>query len=297
MATAPQLGRRGCRANRTIVSYHGAPMSATRPPGSSLGPTTRPGGHHHRRRSRRTGLVTVAVAACVVAGGAAAVVVLTSGSPVRSSAAGGTAAGRAASTTSTALATTTDPPTTTVPPTSTTDAGRLPQTGAFPTSTSPQFQAEMAALWQGVVSGSPVTARPAFLPESAYLQLKTIAGPGSDYTDRLLVNFSADVGAAHALLAQDAGTASLVSVNVPEQYGHWIPPRVCDNSVGYYEVANSRVVYQEGGQVRSFGIASLISWRGEWYVVHLGAILRSTSQGTVEDPEIGAGSSPDSTTC
>ena len=67
------------------------------------------------------------------------------------------------------------------------------------------------------------------------------------------------------------------------------PTGVCDNRVGYYEVANSRVVYQENGQVHSFGIASLISWRGEWYVVHLGAILRSTSQGIVEDPEIGPG--------
>ena len=140
-------------------------------------------------------------------------------------------------------------------------------------------------------------ARPAFFPEGAYLQLKTIIDPASDYTNRLLAEFAADLVAAHALLGQKAGTASLVAVNVPEQYGHWIPPGVCDNGVGYYEVANSRVVYQEDGAVRSFGIASLISWRGGWYIVHLGAILRSTSQGIVEDPEIGPGSSPDSTTC
>jgi hypothetical protein len=199
------------------------------------------------------------------------------------------------------VATTTNPPTTLTPttltPTTTSDPGSLPQTAAFPESTSPQFQAEMTALWQGVVSGSPAAARPAFFPESAYLQLKTIADPASDYTSRLLADFSADLGVAHALLGLNAGTASLVSVDVPEQYGHWIPPRVCDNSVGYYEVANSRVVYQENGQIRSFGIASLISWRGEWYVVHFGAILRSTSEGIVEDPEIGPGDSPDSTTC
>ena len=271
-------------------------MTASPPPDSPLGPTIRPGGRHRRRRSRRAGFVAAVAAASVVAGGAA--VVLTSGSSGRPSAAGGTTAGRVASTTSASdAATAADPPTTTVPPTSTTDAGSLHQTGAFPTSTSPQFQAEMAAFWQGVVSGSPLAARPAFFPEGAYLQLKTIADPASDYTDRLLADFAADLDAAHALLDHDAGTATLVTVNVPEQYGHWIPPRVCDNSVGYYEVANSRVVYQEDGQVRSFGIASLISWRGEWYVVHLGAILRSTSHGTVEDPEIGPGTSSDSMTC
>ncbi len=155
----------------------------------------------------------------------------------------------------------------------------------------------MAALWEGIRSGSPVVARAAFFPEGAYVQLKTVADPASDYAGRLLADFAADLNAAHALLDQEGGTASFFTVNVPEQYGHWVPPGVCDNRVGYYEVANSRVVYQQDGQVRSFGIASLISWRGEWYVVHLGAILRPSSQGIVEDPEMGQGNSPDSTTC
>jgi hypothetical protein len=56
-------------------------------------------------------------------------------------------------------------------------------------------------------------------------------------------------------------------------------------------------VYQLGGVEKSFGIASLISWRGEWYVVHLGAILRSGSGGEVDEPATGAGYSAPSTTC
>ncbi len=230
-----------------------------------------------------------AVVVCVAGGGVA--IVLASSSPRHDTAS-----------TTTTRAVTTEPPAAsttaaTASPTSTTDPGTLPQTGEFPPSSSPQFQAEMAALWQGVISGSPAVAGRAFFPESAYVQLKTIAGPASDFTNRLLSDFAADLEAAHALLGQDAEGATLVSVNVPQQYGHWIPPGVCDNRVGYYEVANSRVEYQEGGQLRSFGIASLISWRGEWYVVHLGAILRSGSAGIVEDPELGPGTSPDSRTC
>jgi hypothetical protein len=271
-------------------------MTASSPLEPPLGPTVRRSGGNHHRRSRRAGLVGGVVIACVIAGGV--VVALTASQPVRPSGSGGTAAGRVNSTTSTTdVATTVGPPATTVPTTVTIAAGSLPQTDQFPMSTSPQFQAEMATLWQGVVSDSPTAASPAFFPEGAYLQLKTIAGAESDYTDRLLADFAADLGAAHDLLGQDSGTASLIAVNVPEQYGHWVPPGVCDNGVGYFEVANSRVVYQEDGQVRSFGIASLISWRGEWYVVHLGAVLRPTSQGVVEDPENGPGSSPDSTTC
>jgi hypothetical protein len=89
----------------------------------------------------------------------------------------------------------------------------------------------------------------------------------------------------------------LLSVAVPSRYAHWVPPGVCANRIGYYEVGQSRLVYEEGGVVRSFGIASLISWRGVWYVVHLGAVVRSGSAGVVDDPETGPGVSPPSTSC
>jgi len=146
------------------------------------------------------------------------------------------------------------------------------------------------------VTGSLNAARPAFFPESAYLQVKSIADPAADYQDRLLAEFSADLAAAHALLGGDTA-ATLVSVDVPSQFAHWVPPGVCDNGVGYFEVPNSRVVYQLDGQIRSFGIASMISWRGVWYVVHLGAVVRSTDQGLVDDPEVGPGAPVDLVTC
>ena len=49
-------------------------------------------------------------------------------------------------------------------------------------------------------------------------------------------------------------------------------------------MAGARVVYRLGGQLRSFGIASLISWRGRWYVVHFGAVLRNAAVGLVDQP-------------
>jgi hypothetical protein len=147
------------------------------------------------------------------------------------------------------------------------------------------------------VSNSVATAMPAFFPEAAYLQLKTIGGVQSDFEDRLVGDYGLDIGAAHAQLGADAAQAQFVGVSVPSSYGHWVAPGVCDNDVGYFEVPNSRVVYQVDGQTRSFGIASMISWRGQWYVVHLGAILRSGSQGEVDDPETGPGSSAPSSTC
>jgi hypothetical protein len=155
----------------------------------------------------------------------------------------------------------------------------------------------MSALWSGIVTNSVTVALPAFFPQSAYEQLKTISGAQSDYADRLVGDYSLDITAAHNLLGTSPSSAVLVGVNVPAKYGHWIPPGVCDNRIGYFEVANSRIVYGQDGVTRSLGIASLISWRGTWYVVHLGAILRSAATGVVHDPEIGPGNSPPSSTC
>ena len=197
-----------------------------------------------------------------------------------------------ATTTSTTTTTTTLPPTTT-----TTDPGLLPQATAFPSTQTPQFENEMSDLFRAVVTDSAAMAQPAYFPESAYLQLKTIYNARSDYVNRLEGDFTLDIGAAHALLGSDANTAKLLEATVPSGFGHWVPPGVCDNSVGYYELPNARVVYQEDGQIRSFGIASMISWRGVWYVVHLGAILRSSDEGLVDDPSVGPGTSIPSSTC
>lgn len=155
----------------------------------------------------------------------------------------------------------------------------------------------MAALWAGVVNNSLTRALPAFFPKAAYIQLKAITSASSDWTGRLVHDYSLDIASANALLGRGAGTATLIGVEVPESYGHWIAPGVCYNRIGYYEVPNARVVYREDGEVRSFGIASMISWRGVWYVVHFGAILRSTDAGMVDDPSIGRGTSAYSGTC
>ena len=155
----------------------------------------------------------------------------------------------------------------------------------------------MGALWQGIRSGSVSTAMPAFFPEGAYAQVKAIADPRADYNNRLVHEFAQDIAAAHGLLGAGASSAQLVAVQVPSSYAHWVSPGSCYNGVGYYEVPNARVVYREGGQTSSFGIASMISWRGVWYVVHLGAVTRASDAGVVDDPSAGTGSSAPSSTC
>jgi len=151
------------------------------------------------------------------------------------------------------------------------------------------FSAEMTDLWAAVVTGRPALGMPAFFPLSAYRQVKAIANPAADWRGRLVADFRLDVRAAHALLGRGARRATLVRVIVPSAEASWITPGVCANSVGYWHVAGPRVLYRLRGKLRSIGIASLISWRGRWYVVHFGAVLRASSTGVVDQPALGAG--------
>ena len=165
-------------------------------------------------------------------------------------------------------------------------AGRLAQTSKFPTVKSADFTNAMHDLWLAVTTGQPRLALPAFFPEAAYAQVKAIASPQSDWQYRLWYDFTLDVAAAHQLVGRGA---TFVKVIVPAQYAAWVYPGGCYNSTGYWHVPGARVVYRHGSQLRSFGIASLISWRGDWYVIHFGAVLRSGGYGEVDDPEPGEG--------
>ncbi len=245
----------------------------------------------YQRLSITVGVLAVAVVLLVAYG--------TGGAPGPHRLVGDPAAAPSTSATSSTAAPRTTT-TTTVPPTTTTTTGpgTLPQTTTLPSATTPQFHAEMADLWRAVVADNANDAAPAFFPLAAYVQLKTIPTSTQDWQHRLFGVFSLDVGAAHGLLGPTPSSATLVSVNVPTQYAHWVTPGVCYNRFGYYEVPNARVVYKEGGVVKSFGIASMISWRGQWYVVHFGAVLPTTrTQGVVDAPATGPGTSAYSSTC
>jgi hypothetical protein len=165
-------------------------------------------------------------------------------------------------------------------------AGSLPQTSTLPRTDDAAFNAAVHDIWLAVSTGNPSYALPAFFPEKAYQQVKAIADPAADWQSRLWYDFTLDVAAAHKLVKPGA---VLTKVTVPAQYAQWIGPGGCYNSTGYWHVPGSRVVYREGGVTHSFGIASFISWRGDWYVVHLGAVSRDGAYGIVDDPETGPG--------
>jgi hypothetical protein len=162
----------------------------------------------------------------------------------------------------------------------------LPQTSALPRTNGRAFGNAVHDIWLAVTTGDADNALPAFFPEKAYAQVKAIADPDADWQGRLWYDFTLDLAAAHKLVPPKA---TLVKVVVPAQYARWIGAGACYNKVGYWNVPGARVVYDADGVTRSFGIASLISWRGDWYLVHLGAEVRGGAYGTVDDPEPGEG--------
>jgi hypothetical protein len=158
------------------------------------------------------------------------------------------------------------------PTTSTIDPGLLPQTRDLPSGTDPAFTARINGLWQAIVTGNPLAALPAFFPLTAYVQVKVLPNPAADWRYRLITGYRSDIDALHRALGSSAPTARLLSVTVPAGRAVWINPGVEGNRIGYWRVYDTVVTYDNGGITHTFTILSLISWRGQWYVVHLSHI-------------------------
>jgi hypothetical protein len=205
----------------------------------------------------------------------------------RDTAAGTVGAAGKAKAAATPSATTSARPKASATPTATPtiDPGTLPQTSTLPGDQDAQFKAGAQDLWQAIVQDKPELARPFFFPLSAYQQVKAIWNPAEDYQNRLIAWYGLDIQAAHDYLGSAAANARFVGISVPEGNAAWIEPGVEYNKGSYYRVYGTRLNYEvRGGHEASIGVFSLISWRGEWYVVHLGPSTRSAMQGFVYDP-------------
>ena len=64
--------------------------------------------------------------------------------------------------------------------------------------------------------------------------------------------------------------AEYVGFKAEEKRAKWMPPRGEGNKVGYYRILHTKLQYKNAdGKNRELDITSLISWRGEWFVVHV----------------------------
>jgi hypothetical protein len=163
-------------------------------------------------------------------------------------------------------------PTSTPVPTPSADLASLPQTRDMPHASGPAFEKRVAGLWDAIITDEPARAEPFFFPVGAYNQVKDIPSPGADWKHRLMSAYARDIHALHARLTDEASRAIFVALEVPDARVRWVDPGEEYNKIGYFRVFGSKLRYEIEGERRSFDVKSLISWRGEWYVVHLSAI-------------------------
>ena len=160
------------------------------------------------------------------------------------------------------------------------------QTRTLPSTQSPQFQAGVQNLWNAIVEGRPQLATSFYFPLHAYVAVKAITNGVQEWTTRLLVFYQMDIMAAHAYLGAGAASDTLIGVWVPRGSAVWVQPGVELNKGSYWLVYGARLLYRSQGRVESLGIRSLISWKGQWYIVHLGHIARATFSGDLYQPYV-----------
>jgi hypothetical protein len=146
----------------------------------------------------------------------------------------------------------------------------LPQTEDLPKVDSASFQARLGLLWEAIVNDEPERAKPSFFPVKAYQVVKAIKKPEIDWERRLFSAFKRNIHDYHKQVGKKKGPLKLIGISIPDNRVKWMKPHSEGNLIGYHRVLRSFLRYQDGdGQEHQLTITSLISWRGEWYVVHL----------------------------
>jgi hypothetical protein len=128
----------------------------------------------------------------------------------------------------------------------------------------------MVLLVQAIAEDRAEVADPAFFPVVAYEQVKAVANPARDHRFRLMAAFHRNIHEYHGKVRQLPQPLRFVAVEPPTAEPRWMKPGSEGNKLGYYRILRSRLRLADAtGAEHRLTITSMISWRGEWYVVHL----------------------------
>ncbi|HZO11608.1 MAG TPA: hypothetical protein VFB62_00065 [Polyangiaceae bacterium] len=143
----------------------------------------------------------------------------------------------------------------------------LPQLEDEPSTDSPLFRHHLELLVRAIAANDPEIARSVFFPVQAYEQVKAIENPARDWEHRLWSLFKRDVGTYHRELGE---RIQFLRFDAQPQRKQWMKPGSEGNLLGYWRMTRNQLVVSDAdGKERKLEVTSLISWRGEWYVVHL----------------------------
>ncbi len=145
-----------------------------------------------------------------------------------------------------------------------------PQTQDLPSSNDPGFQARLSSLCTAIIEGSPEKGHSAFFPLVAYRQVKAISDPDRDYKFRLLKHFDRDIIEYRRRIAKKRTPIKCSGLRIAQAQARWMKPGSEYNRIGYFRVLRSQLdLTGADGNTTTLEVTSLISWRGQWYIVHL----------------------------
>lgn len=133
----------------------------------------------------------------------------------------------------------------------------------------PELQAKGKLLWQAIVDDTPEVAASFFFPKEAYVHVKAAKNPEGDWRWRLWKHFERDLHALHKSQGQALAKATFKGLRIPPKRPHWAAPGNEYNRLGYWRAYGSQLTYELRGRERHVPISSLISWKSQWYVVHM----------------------------
>jgi hypothetical protein len=150
------------------------------------------------------------------------------------------------------------------------DGTPLGQTEEKPDVESPWFQHCARTLFNSIVADDVELALPCFFPKVAYAQVKAIQDPDTDWERRLKSAFEKDIHVYHMSLGRYRDEAKFSAVRVNPSSTKWVKPGEEGNRLGYFRTMRSVLVYTDDQRrARELGVLTMISWRGQWAVVHL----------------------------
>ncbi len=133
----------------------------------------------------------------------------------------------------------------------------------------PELQAKGKLLWQAIVDDTPEVAASFFFPKEAYVHVKAAKNPEGDWRWRLWKHFERDIHVLHKSQGQALAKATFKGLRIPPKRPHWAAPGNEYNRLGYWRAYGSQLTYELRGRERHVPISSLISWKSQWYVVHM----------------------------
>jgi hypothetical protein len=139
-----------------------------------------------------------------------------------------------------------------------------------PSASDPALAARLANLFDAIKTGNDAEAIRSFLPVNAYVAIKQGGGNASDWQYRLIDHdFLPQLARIRASLGHGLAQAIYMGYSVPQATAHICPVGREENKAPYWQVYYTRLLFKMNGVFTSITINTMISWRGQWYPVHM----------------------------